>query len=1137
MSLRKSPRGTRKSGTPAFELQQFEEGPKGQVARIKYLIQEQREKHFARVQKELAHHSEMMARLEVELDKAWNSLLDETRAMVPEPDDVWEIEPTPNGMLSNKALRLTKTSTAKAWDTNAKGSKGWTRGVHEWHARLGAGGNGIGVGICLASMDPTNDTENSGVSFVLNCTSGSAYDSAGEKMACFPAVDAGIGLPANSLVSIRLNLDDHTLMFGINGQWNEGAIFSEVPDDTWYPFFTIGAQNKSVSVAPATQFEEARAQAEMEAVEAGAIEQELAEQSDVSQEEEVVQDGPLFEDDGAGPWTIEPTPNGKLSEDGLSLIKLTEAAGWDTNSKGTKGWTTGVHEWYVKLLVGSAGIGLGICLQDIDQTNDKHNSNLSFVLNCTSGAAYSNSGEKFACFESGFPEGSVVALRLDCDARSLTFGLNGTWLEVPTFVQLPTEYGKFFPFFAVGAQGYSIAIVTDAKFMAASPEEAEAEEAAIADAQLEEDDGDGPWTIEETPNGQLSEDGSVLIKLTEAAGWDTNSKGTKGWTTGVHEWYVKLADGSAGIGLGICLQGIDKVNDKQNSNLSFVLNCTSGAAYSNSGEKFACFESGFPEGSVVALRLDSDAHTLTFGLNGTWIEDPTFNELPTEYGKYSPFFAVGTQNCSVSIVGVEAFNAASPAAEEQEEGEEEAPEAQVDAGVVQEGPLFEDDGDGPWMIEETPNGQLSEDGLVLTKLTEAAGWDTNSKGTKGWTTGLHEWYVKLANGSVGIGLGICLQGIDKVNDKQNSNLSFVLNCTSGAAYSNSGEKFQCFESGLPEGSVVALRLDMDERALVFGLNGIWIEDATFIELPIEYGKYSPFFAVGAQNGSVSIVGPEEFNDAKLDDDDDDEEEIGESEWTILPTPNGTLSNGDLTLQKESAPKAWDCDSHGTVGWSAGSGIHEWHVRLETEGNGVGLGISRNDISFEDDSQNSNLSFILNCTSGAAYADTGDKVPCLKNVPVQGLAAGTVISIRLDAGEDAENDSFKLWFGQFGEFDEDATFEDIPADNWFPFFALGVEGGSVSVLRDAEAIAKRPLGSGNSSPRRRALSSPRALTNQSSGPGSTSPRRATVTDGSVSVVAPPRKPLPPRAKDGAPAGPPGAGRGRGGGIVKRLPTKK
>ena len=79
----------------------------------------------------------------------------------------------------------------------------------------------------------------------------------------------------------------------------------------------------------------------------------------------------------------------------------------------------------------------------------------------------------------------------------------------------------------------------------------------------------------------------------------------------MHEWFVRLPGGGKGVGLGICLQGIDQVDDKQNSNLSFILNATTGTAYNNAGEKFACFESGLPEDSVVGLRLDLDQHMVS----------------------------------------------------------------------------------------------------------------------------------------------------------------------------------------------------------------------------------------------------------------------------------------------------------------------------------------------------------------------------------------------------------------------------------------------------------------------------------------------------------------------------------------------
>jgi hypothetical protein len=41
---------------------------------------------------------------------------------------------------------------------------------------------------------------------------------------------------------------------------------------------------------------------------------------------------------------MEETPNGKLSEDGLTLTKVSPEKKWDCDTCGTQGWYEGVHQ-------------------------------------------------------------------------------------------------------------------------------------------------------------------------------------------------------------------------------------------------------------------------------------------------------------------------------------------------------------------------------------------------------------------------------------------------------------------------------------------------------------------------------------------------------------------------------------------------------------------------------------------------------------------------------------------------------------------------------------------------------------------------------------------------------------------------
>ena len=195
------------------------------------------------------------------------------------------------------------------------------------------------------------------------------------------------------------------------------------------------------------------------------------------------------------------------------------------------------------------------------------------------------------------------------------------------------------------------------------------------------------------------------------------------------------------------------------------------------------------------------------------------------------------------------------------------------------------------------------------------------------------------------------------------------------------------------------------------------------------------FAIAEPDKTISIIRGEQLEEWK-----ETLKQPDEVAWVITPTPNGQLSDDGLTLVKVTA-KGWDCDSYGEEGWS--EGVHEWTVRLDTDGNGVALGIVSGIDSFDftDDSKNSNMSFIVNCNTGVAYDDEGNKRACFSKVPQGGLPKGTLVHIYLDLEEGT------LTYGLNGHWSPGATFKNIPSDTWHPLFALGVPNKSITVVRE------------------------------------------------------------------------------------------
>jgi hypothetical protein len=135
------------------------------------------------------------------------------------------------------------------------------------------------------------------------------------------------------------------------------------------------------------------------------------------------------------------------------------------------------------------------------------------------------------------------------------------------------------------------------------------------------------WTWTETPNGILSNGG---LTLTNKTGDWAASRGTIGWTHGVHEWVVRN-DAENCISVGVSLENIDP--NSRNDEISYKLNCWSGYVFGPNNYKqpysIDVSDAVLPVGSLISVRLDMDKKTLTFGLNGKWNDKPAFTDIPS----------------------------------------------------------------------------------------------------------------------------------------------------------------------------------------------------------------------------------------------------------------------------------------------------------------------------------------------------------------------------------------------------------------------------------------------------------------------------------------------------------------------------
>ncbi len=159
------------------------------------------------------------------------------------------------------------------------------------------------------------------------------------------------------------------------------------------------------------------------------------------------------------------------------------------------------------------------------------------------------------------------------------------------------------------------------------------------------------WVLTPTPNGRLSSDGLTLTKVSSLH-WDCCTSGTRGWSDGCHEWHVRLGTQGYAVTLGVG-PGPAQLNQRMssaNEARRFALRCYTGKLHDTANNALDCIvgvpHGGLPDGSLVSVRLDLVAHTLTFGLNGVWNPQPS---CIVPNGQWWPYFALGTEGCSMTV--------------------------------------------------------------------------------------------------------------------------------------------------------------------------------------------------------------------------------------------------------------------------------------------------------------------------------------------------------------------------------------------------------------------------------------------------------------------------------------------------------
>lgn len=116
--------------------------------------------------------------------------------------------------------------------------------------------------------------------------------------------------------------------------------------------------------------------------------------------------------------------------------------------------------------------------------------------------------------------------------------------------------------------------------------------------------------------------------------------GSHGYKRGVHEFTVRYDSPSDALRVGVAVR---------NHGARYALRASGGAARESNRPNVAEIQCSRPlrPGDLVSVRLDMEARTLTFGLNGCWNAAPAFTDL--ELKTWYPYVKTG-HNASVTLV-------------------------------------------------------------------------------------------------------------------------------------------------------------------------------------------------------------------------------------------------------------------------------------------------------------------------------------------------------------------------------------------------------------------------------------------------------------------------------------------------------
>jgi len=154
----------------------------------------------------------------------------------------------------------------------------------------------------------------------------------------------------------------------------------------------------------------------------------------------------------------------------------------------------------------------------------------------------------------------------------------------------------------------------------------------------------------------------------------------------------------------------------------------------------------------------------------------------------------------------------------------------------------------PWELKPSPDGSLSYDKRTFTKNNSGY---CRVVGSEGWSSGIHEWSVMVEYGNLVIGITSNTNPASSNDGSTRFNSCSIIS-SYNHLYGNIGKKAAVFTSEDLKGiKKYSVRLNMEDKTLTFGFDGVW-KGIAWSDLPSE--TYFPLFGVYAY-GVIFTVKP------------------------------------------------------------------------------------------------------------------------------------------------------------------------------------------------------------------------------------------------------------------------------------------